>query len=326
MSYKIGIVNSSSFGKRFPELLDRLRKIGSVDFIRVPGDMRGKELAEEIKDYNIIISSVTPFFDEEFFKYKNDLLLISRHGIGYNNIDIKAAEKCNTRVTIVPPLVERDAVAEGAVAILMNVIRKVSASEKAAYENRWADRATFVGNAITGKTVGVIGCGNIGSRVAEILKHGFNTKVYAYDPNQNMEWANANGIEYTDLDTLLKESDIISLNASLNDSSMHMINKDKYNIMKKGVYIVNNARADLLEEKATCEALEDGTIKGLAMDVMHTEPADNSHPFFKYENCIITPHISAYTEECLRGMGEKCVSDVEKLVLNHKLVCEVTNR
>ena len=324
MEYNIGIVNSSSFGKNFPELLERLEKIGKIDFIKVPGDMRGKELAERMAKYNILISSVTPFFDKEFFEYKKDLLLISRHGIGYNNIDVEAAKECNTLVTIVPPLVERDAVAEGAVAILMNIIRKVSESQKAAEENRWSERAKFVGNGITGKTVGVIGCGNIGSRVAEVLKHGFNTTVYAYDPNKNIEWAEKNGIIYTDLETLLKESDIISLNASLNDTSLHMISSEQYKLMKKGVYIVNNARADLLEEKSTCEALETGVIKGLAMDVMHTEPADNSHPFFKYDNCIITPHISAYTYECLRGMGEKCVDDVERFISNKEPICAVT--
>ncbi len=324
MQYSIGIVNSSSFGKNFPELLERLKKIGTIEFVKVAGDMRGKELAERMKQFNILISSVTPFFDKEFFEHKKDLLLISRHGIGYNNIDVEAAQSCNTLVTIVPPLVERDAVAEGAVAILINAMRQVSISQAAAKENRWAERAAFVGNGITGKTVGVIGCGNIGSRVAEILKHGFHTTVYAYDPNPDRQWSQKHGILYTDLETLLKNADIISLNASLNETSLHMIGQKQYEMMKKGVYIVNNARADLLEEKATCKALENGTIKALAMDVMHKEPAHNTHPFFQYDNCFITPHISAYTYECLKGMGEKCVGDVERLAAKQEPVCAVT--
>ena len=123
VEYRIAIVNSSSFGRRFPDQMERLQKIGTVERITVDGMMRGKELAERLRGYNLIISSVTPFFDREFFENKDELLIISRHGIGYNNIDLEAAREHTTTVSIVPPLVERDAVAENAVANLMAVMR-----------------------------------------------------------------------------------------------------------------------------------------------------------------------------------------------------------
>ena len=323
VEYRIAIVNSSSFGRRFPDQMERLQKIGTVERITVDGMMRGKELAERLRGYNLIISSVTPFFDREFFENKDELLIISRHGIGYNNIDLEAAREHNTRVSIVPPLVERDAVAENAVANLMAVMRMTVPAVKAASENRWKDRASFVGNGITGKTVGVIGCGNIGSRVAEILKHGFNTRLLVTDPNLDLEWAREHGAEQVDLETLVSEADIISLNCTLNETSFHILNQQMFEKMKPGVYITNTARGDLIDEEAACKAIENGIIKGMAVDVMHEEPASNTHPYFRYDNVLVTPHTSAYTIECLQGMGEKCVEDLEKIIVGQKPECTV---
>ena len=141
-NYRIAIVNSSSFGRRFPSQMERLEKIGEVKRITVDGAMHGKELAERLSGYNIIIASITPFFDQEFFEYKDELLLISRHGIGYNNVDLEAAKKHNTLVSIVWPLIERDAVAENAVANLLCVMRMTVEAVNAARENRqdnWCD-------------------------------------------------------------------------------------------------------------------------------------------------------------------------------------------
>ena len=111
LEYKIAIVNSSSFGKIFPQHIQRLEKIGTVTHFDVESDISGKELAQRLQGYNLIIASVTPHFTEEFFEHKDELLLITRHGIGYNNIDLEAARNHQTIVSIIPALVERDAVA-----------------------------------------------------------------------------------------------------------------------------------------------------------------------------------------------------------------------
>ena len=308
MDYKIAIVNSSSFGTRFPDQMERLQKIGTVERVRVAGDAHGAELAEALKDYNIIISSVTPFFDAEFFEHKTDLLLLSRHGIGYNNVDVKACNATGCILTTVSPLVERDAVAEGAVALLLDAMRQVSDSHVAANEGRWAERAKFVGNGVSGKTLGIIGCGNIGSRVVEILARGYDLKVLACDPVQHEDWAEglrAQGVDitYTDLDTVVSSCDILTLNADLNPTSFHILNADCFAKMKKGVYVVNNARADLIDQPAMLDALADGTVKALAIDVMHDEPPAADDPYFNHPKVLVCPHISAYTEECLRGSG-----------------------
>ncbi|RBP67318.1 lactate dehydrogenase-like 2-hydroxyacid dehydrogenase [Alkalibaculum bacchi] len=313
-NYKIAIVNSSSFGKWFSKHIERLEAIGPVERFTFDNDIDGVTLAKELEGFNIIISSVTPFFTKEFFEHKDELLLISRHGIGYNNIDLDAAKEKKTIVTIVPPLVERDAVAENAIANLMSILRRTVDSSKAAADNRWTERATFMGHNLTGKTVGVIGCGNIGSRVAEILKHGFNTRLLVTDPNVDNEWAEKHGAEIVELDELLTQADVISLNASLNDTSYQILDKEAFSKVKRGVYITNTARGALIEEEALLEAIDKGIVCAVATDVMVKEPAPNTHPYYSNARILVTPHTSAYTFECLEGMGEKCVTDVERII------------
>lgn len=315
-NYKIAIVNSSSFGKYFPNHLERLKKIGTVQSFIFDNDISGKDLANKLNGFNIIISSVRPFFNKDFFDNKDELLLLSRHGIGFNNVDVIEAKKHGTIVTIVPALVERDAVAENAITNLMALIRRTIESQAAVKNNEWSQRASFLGINVTGKTVGVIGCGNIGSRVAEILKFGFNTRLLVVDPKINKDWASKVGAEVVELDYLLANADIISLNASLNENSKYLLKSREFSLMKKGIYITNTARAELIDQDAILNALDNNIVAGYATDVMYSEPSFNDHPFVKHSKILVTPHTSAYTIGCLEGMGEKCVKDVENLVSN----------
>lgn len=325
MECNIAIVNSSSFGVRFPEHLARLEELGSVTRVRVPGDCHGKELAEKLKKFNIIIASVTPFFDAEFFENKRNIDLISRHGIGYNNVDIAALHAAGGILTTVSPRIERDAVAEAAIAILMDCMRQVSNAHVAANKGLWKDRASFVGNGLTGKTLGIIGCGNIGTRVVEILSRGFNMRVVACDPVQRLDWAQQFGVEYADLDTVLSTCNVLTLNADLNPTSFHILDERALAKMKHESYVVNNARADLIDQQAMLKAIDAGIIRGLAIDVMHDEPPLPQDPYFNHPKVLVTCHISAYTEECLYEMGEKCTRDVERFVAGQAAENEITS-
>ncbi|PMB85078.1 D-isomer specific 2-hydroxyacid dehydrogenase family protein [Dolosicoccus paucivorans] len=313
--YKIAVVNSSSFGKKFPRHLAELKEIGELNFFVFDPEISGKVLAQELQGYNIIISSVTPFFTKEFFDNKDELLLISRHGIGYNNIDLKAAEKHNTIVSIVPPLVERDAVAEHNVSNLLNVMRKISESAQEVKEDRWEERAKFVGHTLFNKTVGVIGVGNIGSCVAEIVRLGFRCDVLAYDPYKSKLDLDRFGAKKVDsLEELLPQCDVVCLCASLNAENKYMIGESEVALMKDGVYISNSARGALVDESAIVKGLESEKIAGYACDVLEVEPGRSDHPYLKYKNVSMTPHTGAYTYECLEGMGDKCVADVKNIV------------
>ncbi|MDU5106917.1 D-isomer specific 2-hydroxyacid dehydrogenase family protein [Clostridium sp.] len=312
--YKIAIVNSSSFGKIFPKHIERLKKIGTIEYFQVDNEIPGKELAELLNGYNIIIASVTPFFTKEFFDYKDELLLITRHGIGYNNIDIDAAKEHDTVVTIVQALVERDAVAENNITNLLAVLRKTVESRNAVKADRWEDRAKFVGHTLFNKTVGVIGVGNTGSCVVEIVRNGFRCNVLAYDPYKSDLYLKSYGARKVELDELLASSDIICLCANLTEENYHMISKKEIEKMKDDVYISNSARGALLDENAVVEGLKSGKIAGFATDVLEEEPGRSTHPYIAFENVVVTPHTSAYTLECLEQMGNKCVTDIEQIV------------
>ncbi|MGM0125987.1 D-isomer specific 2-hydroxyacid dehydrogenase [Enterococcus sp. AZ194] len=312
--YKIAVVNSSSFGKVFTKHLDDLKEIGKVKFFTVDSEMDGKELANLLQGFNIVIASVTPFFDKEFFSHKDELYLISRHGIGFNNIDIEAARAHDTVVAIVPALVERDAVAENNITNLLSLLRCTARSYSEVKNDHWENRAAFVGRSLFNKTVGVIGVGNTGSAVVEILRNGFRCDVLAYDPFKSDLYIQSFGAKKVSLDELLNKSDIICLCANLTEENYHMLSNDELDKMKTGVFISNSARGALLDEQAVVCGLSTGKIKGLATDVLEEEPGRNNHPYLEFDNVIMTPHTSAYTHECLEKMGEKCVDDVKRIV------------
>jgi phosphoglycerate dehydrogenase-like enzyme len=308
---KIAIVNSSSFGKIFPEHLSKLEELGEVEFFNFDQHISGKDLAAALKGYSYIIASVTPFFNQEFFEHKDELRLISRHGIGYNNVDLDSAKEHGTVVTIIPALVEREAVAEQNVTDLLNLMRRVLPSSKRVLSDKWEDRAQFVGNTLYGKTVGVVGIGNTGSCIAETLRYGFRCHVISYDPNKSALEMQQHGAEKVELDYLLEHADVICLAANLTEDSYHMINTETVAKMKKGVYISNSARGALVDEAAIIEGLESGHIAGYATDVLEVEPGRANHPLLQFDNVLMTPHTAAYTKECLEEMGKKCLQDVK---------------
>lgn len=307
---RIAIVNSSSFGKIFPKHLEELKQIGEVESFTFDPAIDGRSLAQALKGFNMIIASVTPFFTKEFFEHKDELKIISRHGIGYNNVDLEAAKAHDTIVTIVPALVERDAVAEQNIANLMSVMRQVTQSNQAVVADCWENRASFVGHTLYNKTVGVIGVGNIGSCVVETLRHGFRCEVLGYDPYKSKFYMEQFGAKKVELDELLEKAEVICLCASLTDTSFHIINQETISKMKEGVYISNSARGALIDEEVLLESIKSGKISAYACDVLENEPGRAGHPFMTEKNILVTPHTGAYTQECLVAMGDKCVADI----------------
>lgn len=310
---KIAIVNSKSFGKYYPEHIERLKKIGEVKRIFVDKDIDGKSLANELKDYKYIITSVTPNYTREFFENMPNLELISRDGLGYNSIDTKAATDHGVIVTKLVGDHERNTVAELAVTFLTNQNRMVLQADRALKKDQWDRKAEFVGKEFFNMTVGIIGFGSIGSRVGEIMHYGFGSKVLAYDPNKTKEEIETSGAIKVELNELLEKSDAISLNAMVTDKSKYIINKETISKMKDGVLIANTARGALIVEDDVIAGLKSGKIGSYATDVYEIEPIGDAHPFTQFDNVILTPHIGGYTDTSLWGMGEKCVMDVEKL-------------
>lgn len=307
---KIAIVNSKSFGL-YTDAIQRLLNVGEVIRLEVSKDISGAELARKLEGVHFVIASVTPRYDRSFFEENRTVVMIVRHGIGYDNIDVKAAEEYGVVVARVPGWREREAVAEHAIALMLSALRYVPQASSAVKIGRWSDRAKFVGKELSSLTIGVIGFGNIGSRVAEILKNGFNAKVIVYDPYVPKDRILSSGFSYTDsLCDLLKQSDVVTLHAALTEETYHMIGRREFECMKSGVVIVNTARGELIDTQALIEYIEKGKIGAVALDVVEGEPIDALHPLLKYDNVIVTPHIAAYTWEALRGMDEAVVEAI----------------
>jgi phosphoglycerate dehydrogenase-like enzyme len=308
---KIAIVNSNSFGKLFPEHIEELEKIGSVDFVKTSSDISGRDLARRLDGVTDIVFSGTPRFGREFFDMMDSLRLMTRHGLGFDNVDIKAASERGVIVAKVPGRLEGEAVAEHAVALALATMRRIPSAVDAVVNGAWSRRGEFVGPEIHGKTVGVIGFGNIGARVGAILREGFGAQILAHDPFLGDDAIAKRGGNPVTLEELLSRSDLISLNSSGTFDGRPILGGPEFSVMKRGVFIVNTSRGSLIDEAALSSALDDQVVAGVGLDVVSKEPADSSsNPLVGRDNVLVTPHIGAYSVDALGRMGSNVVHDI----------------
>ncbi len=262
-------------------------------------------------DYAYIVTGPTPIYSHDFFENCANLEYIARFGIGYDNIDIKAANGQGVLVSNIPAAVEKEDVAELALTLLLSMARKIGVSQNAVIQGEWSvERKRFLGTRIHGKTVGVIGFGNIGRTFARLLHCGFECELLVYDPYLDEEDIAKYGGIKVELKTLLIQSDIISLHMNLTEETKHIINEDTLKIMKKSAILLNSARGQLVDEKALYKALSHDRIGGYCADVTSDEPMSVNHELLSLGNVIITPHIGANTVECNFGMCSCFVNDL----------------
>jgi D-3-phosphoglycerate dehydrogenase len=304
MKYKI-LVTSNSFGEYGKEALELLKNYGEIK--RVPGPLSETELVKEIEDVDAVIATTDKFTRTVLEKAKK-LKVIGRHGIGYSEIDVVAATERGILVTYTPVPEEFQSVAEFTVGLMLALMKKISYADRTLKEGTW-ERKRFVGSLLKGKTIGIIGLGNIGRRVARLLS-SFKVNLIAYDPYVSNEIANRYHVALVDLQTLLKNSDIITIHCPLTKETAGLIGWKEVELMKPGVLVINTARAQIFPEEILFKALKEGKIAGAAIDVYEKEPPDLNSPLYKLDNVIVTPHIAAYTREALRKMDITVARDV----------------
>lgn len=222
------------------------------------------------------------------------LKLVIRAGIGVDNIDIP---RCKERGVVVEntPRGNVMSAAEHAIALLMSLARQVPLASQTTKSGVW-EKSKFMGTELTGKTLGVIGTGNIGAVVVDRAQ-GLRLRVIAFDPALSDEKARLMGVEKVDLDTLLGRADFITMHVPLVPGTKHLLNDAAFSKMKKGVLIVNAARGGIIDEDALLRAIESGIVRGAALDVFEVEPASPTHPLFARDEVIATPHLGASTFE-----------------------------
>ncbi|WP_316831744.1 NAD(P)-dependent oxidoreductase [Pedobacter aquatilis] len=321
----IYIVNSSTFGKHFDEHLTKLESFSTLRHLNVPADINEDELGEKLADANGIIASVTPKFSRATLAYCKNLVLLTRHGIGCDNVDLEAAKEFGILVSRVKGFVEKEAVAEYAVALTLAAGRKVFQGAHAVKSNNWSARATMIGLELKGKTIGIIGMGNIGSRSAEIFSKGFGAQVIACDPYiEKSKFAEFNAREVS-LQELISLSDVILFHCPLTAETRRMFKVAEFDQMRADLILVNTCRGELLDEDALYNALKAQKICAYATDVIEGEPIGTDHRLTKLDNVLITPHLGGYSWESLKGMGLTCVEDMIAVFFNNALPGELAN-
>ncbi|MHA1505637.1 MAG: phosphoglycerate dehydrogenase [Candidatus Asgardarchaeia archaeon] len=313
-------VSSKTFGKICKKPIELLEKVAHIERNPYDRKMSKEELIQMAKDAEILVVG-NDKIDEEVMDKCKKLRLIARHGIGVDNIDLKAATERGIIVTYTPQA-NSESVADFTIGLMISLSRKII---KANNDTKRGDiKVTeYIGSEIYKKTLGVIGLGAIGSRVAKRAK-GFDMRVLAYDPYASKEKAEELGVELVDKDYLLKESDFVTLHVPLTPETEGMIGERELKLMKKTAFLINTSRGGVVDERALHKALEEGWIAGAALDVYVKEPPDPDDPIVKLEDTITTPHIAAYTMEALCRMGMMIAEDVMKF-LNGERPINVAN-
>ncbi len=259
--------------------------------------MTEAQMIEEIKDVDGIIVGVDPL-SKEVLKHAEKLKVISKYGVGIDNIDMDYAKERNIEVARAVNA-NADAVADYTFALMMAVARKVVQIDKECRELNWKKITTVD---IHKKTVGLIGLGNIGKKVAQRAK-GFEMDVLAYDLMPDHEYAKSSGVQYVDrLDDIFAKSDFISLHLPLNKHTAHIIGKEQLKLMKSTAVLVNTARGGLIDEQALSEALQEQLIWGAGIDVFESEPPQNKE-LLELDNIVIGSHCAASTVQAIDNMG-----------------------
>lgn len=268
----------------------------AVDF--KPG-LDKAELLAIIADYDGLAVRSATKVTEKIINAADNLKVIGRAGIGVDNIDIKAATQRGI-IVMNTPFGNSITTAEHAISLMLALARQIPEANNSTKSGKW-EKSRFVGVEITGKTLGIIGCGNIGSIVAERAL-GLKMKIVVYDPFLSPERAIQIGVEKVALDALLARSDFISLHTPLTDRTRNILDAAALSKTKPGVRIVNCARGGLIVERALLDALESGQVAGAALDVFSEEPPASS-PLFELEHVVCTPHLGASTAEAQENVA-----------------------
>ncbi|MCV3269949.1 phosphoglycerate dehydrogenase [Roseobacter sinensis] len=270
-----------------------------------------EKLAAVIGDYDgLAIRSATKV-TEKILEQATNLKVIGRAGIGTDNIDKEAASKRGV-IVMNTPFGNMITTAEHAIAMMFAVARQIPEASASTHDGKW-EKSKFMGVELTGKTLGVIGAGNIGGIVCDRAR-ALKMKVLAYDPFLSSDKAAKMGVEKVELDDLLARADFITLHVPYTEQTANILSRENIAKTKKGVRIINCARGGLVDEEALAEALKSGHVAGAAFDVFKTEPA-TENPLFHLPNVVCTPHLGAATSEAQENVALQVAEQMSNYLL-----------
>ena len=273
------------------------------------------ELNQNINSYDGLIVRSATQVNKELIENAKNLKVVGRAGAGVDNIDIKAAKQKNI-IVMNTPGGNTNATAEHTLALLLSLSRKISKADITTHKGEWAKKS-LKGNEIKGKTIGIIGFGNVGKRFAQMC-NALGLKVLIYSKTFDAIRNEFPDYISCDLNKILKEADIISFHCKPNPDGSSIISAKEINIMKKNVLIINTARGNLVSEIDLKDAIKNNTIGGVALDVFEEEPAKNNI-LFGLDNVLLTPHIAASTAEAQIIVAEMIANQFVDFFLKNKV-------
>lgn len=284
------------------EGLNLLRKYCEVEVSPYDRMLTKEELLEKIQGKNAVITQLTDKVDKEFFEAAKEVKIVANYAVGFDNIDLEEATRRGVYITNTPDVLT-NATAELAWALLFATARRVVESDKfmrAGKFQGWAPML-FLGKGVTGKTLGIIGAGRIGQAFAKMAK-GFDMKILYTARSPKKEFEEETGAQYVDLDTLLKESDFVSIHVPLTPETRHLIGEKELKLMKKSAILINTGRGPVVDEKALVKALKNKDIYAAGLDVYEREPMFEEE-LAQLDNVVMLPHIGSATEEARKDMS-----------------------
>jgi D-3-phosphoglycerate dehydrogenase / 2-oxoglutarate reductase len=299
------LVTPRSFGVDDPGIRAELEAtVGEVRYNRTGRPLQSNELAAELGDVDGLIAGLDEI-NGSVFAAAPRLRVIARYGVGVSNVDLDAASRHGVVVTNTPG-VNADAVAELAIGLIFALARSIPVADRAAREGAWP---SMRGIEVRGKTIGILGLGHIGRAVAR-RAIGLGCTVLAYDPYVDPQAGSELGVGLASQDEVVTQADFLTLHLPAVAGSHGLVNHDFLARMRKGSYLVNTARGELVVEDDLLQALEAGHLGGAALDTLRHEPPDSNYPLLHRPDVIITPHMGARTVEATTAMGRTAVRDL----------------
>ncbi|GAB4530196.1 MAG: hydroxyacid dehydrogenase [Anaerolineae bacterium] len=260
------------------------------------------DLIEQVRDIDALIIRANGAVTARLMDAAPRLKVIGRHGVGVDTIDLKAAQErgivvCNT------PVANVESVAEQAVGLMLAVSKQIVRADKAIREGRWGVRYEYIGQELRGRTLGLVGMGRIGGRVAEICHTAFDMPILYHDIVSYPPLEEKLGAQKLPLDEVLSQADYVSVHVPLLPATQGLIGREQFELMKKGAVFINTARGPIVDEAALLEALRSGHLAGAGLDVYSHEPVTVDNPLLRLDNVVLTPHMAAHTEDALRAMS-----------------------
>ena len=252
---------------------------------------------DQIEGYDgllVLASKVTA----ETLSQADRLSVVARFGVGYDNVDVPACTEAGVLLTITPDGVRRP-VAVSVMTLLLALSHKLLIKDRLTREGRWGEKLNFMGQGVRGRTLGVIGVGNIGREVFQ-LAAPFEMRHLGFDPFLKTP---VEGVELVSLEALLQQSDYVVVCCALTPETHHLLNANRLGLMKSNSYLINVARGPIVDQNALTDVLTQGRIAGAGLDVFDIEPIASNDPLLALDNVIVSPHAICWTDECFKGIG-----------------------